>query len=151
VCRISILDREIPPVLGNPDNELPCTGPRHKPNKGHSGQPGYNGLGRVPPWKGIVEIAKFQEVYCTLSLCRMTGDDLMKHCIVNLIQVLHSQRLYKNFTLHNKTRGYLRLQRRKEVLKEVDHLIDTNPDEIPQGSQDLLEMDFTSLYNASFE
>ncbi len=29
--------------------------------------------------------------------------------------------------------------------------MDTIPDEIPQGSHYLLEMDFTSLYNASFE
>ena len=81
----------------------------------------------------------------------MTGDNWMKHFIAKLLQVLHSQWLYQNFTLHEKTRGYLRLQHRKEVLKEVDHLMDTNPDEIPQGSQYLLEMDFTSLYNASFE
>ena len=29
--------------------------------------------------------------------------------------------------------------------------MDTNPDDIPQGSQYLLELDFTSLYSASFE
>ncbi len=75
----------------------------------------------------------------------------MKHFIAKLLQVLHSQWLYRNFTLHDRTRGYLLLQRKKEVLKEVDCLMDINPDEIPQGSQYLLEMDFTSLYNASFE
>ncbi len=101
--------------------------------------------------KVSVKIAKNQEIHCILSLCCMTGDDWMKHFIANLIQVLHSQWLYRNFTLHNKSRGYLRLQRRQEVLKEVDCLMDTKPDEIPQGSQYLLDMDFTSLYNASFE
>jgi hypothetical protein len=29
--------------------------------------------------------------------------------------------------------------------------MDTNPDDILQGSQYLLELDFTSLYNSSFE
>jgi hypothetical protein len=101
--------------------------------------------------KVSVEITGSQEIHCTLSLCCMTGNDWMKHFIENLIQVLHSQWLYRNFTLHNKTRGYLHLQHRKEVLKEVDCLMDTNLDEIPQGSQYLLEMDFTSLFNASFE
>ena len=81
----------------------------------------------------------------------MTGNDWMKHFIAKLLQILHSQWLYWNFALHDKTRGYLSLQHRKEVMKEVDCLMDTNLDEIPQGSQYLLEMDFTSLYNASFE
>jgi hypothetical protein len=98
-----------------------------------------------------VAITKIQEIHCTLSLCCMTSNNWMKHFIVKLLQLLHSQWQYWDFTLHDKTRGYLRLQRRKEVLKEVDHLMDTNPDEIPQGSQYLLEMDFTSLYNASFK
>jgi hypothetical protein len=97
--------------------------------------------------KVSVAIAKIQEIHCTLSLYHMTGEDWIKH----LLQVSHSQWLYWNFTLHDKTRGYLCLQHRKEVLKELDCLMDTNPDEIPQGSQYLLEMDFTSLYNASFE
>jgi hypothetical protein len=101
--------------------------------------------------KVSVKIANIQEIHCALSLCHMTGNDWMKHFIAKLIQVSHSRWLYRNFTLHYKTRGYLHLQHRKDVLKEIDRLMDTNPDEIPQGSQPLLEIDFTSLYNASFE
>ena len=86
-----------------------------------------------------------------MSDCRMTGEDWMKHFIGKLLQISHSQWLYRNFTLHDKTRGYLRLQRRKEILKEVDRLLDTNPDDIPKESQYLLELDFTSLYSATFE
>jgi hypothetical protein len=76
--------------------------------------------------KVSVAIAKIQEIHCTLSSCRMTGDDWMKHFIEKLLKVLHSQWLYWNFTLLDKTRGYLHLQRRKEVLKEVDCLMDMN-------------------------
>jgi hypothetical protein len=81
----------------------------------------------------------------------MTSNDWIKHFIGRLLLISHSQWLYRNFTLHDKSRGYLRLQSRREVLKEVDRLMDTNPDDIPQGSQYLLELDFTSLYNSSFE
>jgi hypothetical protein len=101
--------------------------------------------------KVSVTIAIIQEIHCPLSLCRMTGDDWMKHFIAKLLQVLHSQWLYRNFTLHDKMRSYLHLERRKKILKEVDCLMDTNPAEIPQGSQYLLEKDFISLYKASFE
>jgi hypothetical protein len=75
----------------------------------------------------------------------------MKHFIGRLLLISHLQWLYRNFTLHDKSRGYLCLQRQKEVLKEVDQLLDTNPDNIPQESQYLLELDFTFLYNFSFE
>jgi hypothetical protein len=81
----------------------------------------------------------------------MTSNDWMKHFIGRLLLISHSQWLYHNFTLHNKSRGYLHLQCQKEVLKEVDRLMDTNLDNIPQGSQYLLVLDFTSLYNSSFE
>jgi hypothetical protein len=101
--------------------------------------------------KVSVKIANIQEIHCKLSDCRLTGDDWMKHFIGKLLQISHSQWLYRNFTLHDKTRGYLRLQQRKETLKEVDHLLDTNPDDIPKESQYLLELDFTSLYSATFE
>ncbi len=101
--------------------------------------------------KVSVAIAKIQEIHCKLSDCQMTGDDWMKHFIGRLLRISHSQWLYRNFTLHDKTRGYLRLQCQKEVLKEVDRLLDTNPDNIPKESQYLLELDFTSLYSSSFE
>jgi len=101
--------------------------------------------------KVSVEIAAIQDIHCKLSSCRMTCDDWMKHFVGKLLLISHSQWLYRNFTLHDKTRGYLRLRRRQEVLEEVDRLMDTNPDDIPQESQYLLEMDFTTLYNSSFE
>ena len=57
--------------------------------------------------KVSVKIAKIQEIHCKLSDCRMTGEDWMKHFIGKLLQISHSQWLYCNFTLHDKTRGYL--------------------------------------------
>jgi hypothetical protein len=101
--------------------------------------------------KVSVAIVKIQKIPCKLSSCQMTSDDWMKHFIGRLLLISHLQWLYHNFTLHNKLRGYLHLQRWKEVLKKVDRLMDTNLDDIPQGSQYLLELDLTSLYNFSFK
>jgi hypothetical protein len=147
-CRIGVLDRGVPPVPGNPDKELPFTGPWLKPNQRRSSQPGYDWLGGVSSRQGIS--CNSQNSKGALHII-IVLHNWMKHFIAKLLQVLHSQWLYLNFTLHDKTRGYLHLQHKKEILKEMDHLIDTNPDEIPQGSQYLLEMDFASLYNTSFE
>jgi hypothetical protein len=57
--------------------------------------------------KVSVKIAKIQDIHCKLSDCRMTGADWMKHFIGKLLQTFHSQWLYRNFTLHDRTRGYL--------------------------------------------
>ncbi len=75
----------------------------------------------------------------------------MKAFVSHLIQISHSQWIICNFTLHNKQRGYLSLLKRATVLKEVDWLLDTAPEDIPARSQYLLELDYSALYNASLK
>ena len=64
----------------------------------------------------------------------------MKGFISHLAQLSHSQWIFCNFTLHDKQRGYLRIQRHKQVLREVNQLLDTPQDELPQDGQYLLEI-----------
>ena len=77
----------------------------------------------------------------------------MKAVISLLIQISHSQWIFRfrNYTLHDKQRGYLHLQRRSEVLREIHELLETNPSDVPPESQYLLELDHSALYNASYE
>ncbi len=75
----------------------------------------------------------------------------MKGLALHLMHASHNQWILRNFTLHNKQRGYLRLQQRKVLLRELDRLINTPPEEVPEGSKYLLELDYSDLYNASFE
>jgi hypothetical protein len=70
---------------------------------------------------------------------------------LQLIQISHSQWIFQNYTLHNKQRGYLRLRVCSEVLQEVHKLLDTAPDDIPKESQYLLELNHSTLYNASYK
>ena len=92
-----------------------------------------------------------QDLHCTLSSCRITGLDWMKGLASHLMHASHNQWILRNFTLHDKHRGYLRLQPRKDLLRELDRLIDTPPEEVPEGSRYLLELDYSDLYNATFE
>ena len=101
--------------------------------------------------KVSVEIAAIQDTHCRLSTCRMNGRDWMKHFVSHLLRISHSQWCYRNFVLHNRTRGCLRLKARKEILLEIERLVDMDPDKVPLESQFLLEMDFDSLYNSSYE
>ncbi len=69
----------------------------------------------------------------------------------HLMQASHCQWIFWNFTLHDKQRGYLCLQQCKDLLWELDKLIDTPLGDIPEESRYLLELDYSKLYNASFE
>jgi hypothetical protein len=81
----------------------------------------------------------------------MTGEDWMKAFVLHLIQISHLQWIFRNFTLNDKQRGYLSLLKWATVLKEVDWLLETAPEDVPAGSQYLLELDYSALHNASLE
>jgi hypothetical protein len=77
------------------------------------------------------EIAAIQEAHCAISSCRMNGTDWMKHFISHLLHLSHSQWICRNITLHDKLRGTLLLRKWGDVIKELDSLIETDPEEIP--------------------
>jgi hypothetical protein len=52
--------------------------------------------------KVSVEFRRIQDIHCALSSCRLTGEDWMKAFVSHLIQILHLQWIFQNFTLHDK-------------------------------------------------
>jgi hypothetical protein len=102
--------------------------------------------------KVSVEIASIQDIHCRSSpSCRLTGADWMKAFISHLLQISHAQWIFRNYTLHDKQRGYLRLRLRSTVLREIHELLETPPSEVPQESRYLLEIDHSAMYTASYE
>jgi len=81
------------------------------------------------------EIAQIQIAHCSLSSCRMNGRDWMKHFVSHLLHISHSQWIFRNFVLHDRSRGNLQLKARREVLIEIETLVDTHPDQTPAESQ----------------
>jgi hypothetical protein len=74
----------------------------------------------------------------------------MKAFVTQLIQISHSQWIFWNYTLRDKQWGHLRLRTCcSEVLQEVHKLLNTALVNIPKESQYLLELDHSTLYNAS--
>ena len=53
--------------------------------------------------------------------------------------------------LHDRVRGTLRRMEHKQLLVEIEQLLDMEPDQVPAESQFLLEMDFDSVYKSLFE
>ncbi len=70
---------------------------------------------------------------------------------LHLMEALHWQWIFWNFTLHDKQQGYLCLKQRKDLLQELDKLIDTPPEDIPEDSRNLLELDYSMLYSTTFK
>ena len=81
----------------------------------------------------------------------MNGAEWVKHFISRLLHISHGQWVMWSFTVHDQTRGYLWLQYWKQVLEEIDRLVDEDPANIPQESQFLLEVNFSPLLRSSFE
>jgi len=75
----------------------------------------------------------------------------MKAFISHLLQISHSQWIFRNYTLHDKQRGDLCLRARSDVLREIHELLETSPSEVPPESQYLLELDHSAMYKASYE
>ncbi len=71
--------------------------------------------------------------------------------ILRLIHILHSQWLFRNFTLHDKQCGYRRLKDRAEVLVRIDELRNTDPEQVPEHSRFLLEIDTERLATGDYD
>ena len=97
------------------------------------------------------EIVSIQRLHCARSPGTMNGDDWTRHFLGRILQLSHSQWIFRNITLHDRSRGILKLQRRREILLEVDRLMEVDTTELPQESQFLLEMDFNSLIRSPID
>jgi hypothetical protein len=74
-----------------------------------------------------------------------TGTDWTKHFIRKILQIAHLQWIYRNILLHDKRQGYLHNKRAEELMKEMELLADLAPEEVPEASRFLLEINFTEL------
>ena len=130
------------------------------------GEANMQDLGEMPP--DMAEVAKAFDTIGWVDIthgrlpvalrrlqinhCRTTGigsgDTWMTQFTRRLIDIAHGQWLYRNFTLHNRTNGYLLLKKHEEVLTSITHLAECKPEEIPEDSRFLLEVDSSYLSDA---
>jgi hypothetical protein len=99
--------------------------------------------GRLP-----LALLRYQNVYCISVNSRSTGADWMKTLITKLLNISHSQWLYRNFSLHNKINGHLRLTHQVTVLEEIARLSNCNPEEIPEECRFLLDIEMAFIDDA---
>ena len=72
----------------------------------------------------------------------------MKTLVTKLLGISHKQWLFRNFSLHNKVNGHLKLTHQVTVLEEIARLATCDPDEIPEECRFLLAFDMSTLDKA---
>jgi hypothetical protein len=80
-----------------------------------------------------------------MSSSFLNGTGWTKQFITKILQITHSQWIYRNILLHNKCQGYLHNKRTAELMKEMEALSDLAPEDVPKASRFLLEINFTEL------
>ena len=98
--------------------------------------------GKIP-----LSLTTMQGNYCVSykTYQGMTGRSWAQAFIYQLLQISHAQWLYRNFTLHHSSRGYLATKARLELLQKISDLASVQASDIPESSQFLLEIDFKGL------
>ena len=109
------------------------------------------------PWRAFMEgkvstaLFRLQESALTHSSSTMTIGSWAKKFTTHLLHITHAQWVLRNVILHDTSVGYRMECRRTALLREIDALLTTDPQSLPEGRRYLLEMDFSSLLEASAE
>ncbi len=71
--------------------------------------------------------------------------------IMQLLQVMHTQWIYRCMLVHNRTTGVLISAHKADLLKEIKHQLSLGPDDLAEEDQFLLECNFNDITSTSGE
>ena len=91
--------------------------------------------------KLALQLVAIQERYSGTHNTGLDGKSWATNMVRQLQEMLHSQWLFRNFSLHHETKGYLRIQEEKELRCRARELATLSPEDLPGSSQHLLEID----------
>jgi hypothetical protein len=75
----------------------------------------------------------------------LNGSNWTKQFISKILQITHSQWIYRIISLHDRRQGYLHNKQLEDLLQEITKLSDLSPNEVPESCRFLLEVNFTDL------
>ena len=86
-----------------------------------------------------------QRAHLSSSDSLLNTDMWMRTFISKLLHITHSQWILRNFMLHDAAAGFLRLKDRLDLITKIAELSTTNPNDLPEDSRFLLEIDTNRL------
>ena len=87
------------------------------------------------------EFRAHQRRYLASARCRLTADSWTKGFVSQLLQITHSQWIFRCITKHHHTNGTNALKSREEVLTRIEQQLDKGLEALPPEDQWLLEID----------
>ena len=94
--------------------------------------------------KIAIQLVRFQEQYCLTNNEGLNGKSWASSMVRQLLDMSHAQWLYRNFSLHHQTLGYLHRLEEKNLRETARELASLRPEEVPKSSQYLLDIDIES-------
>jgi hypothetical protein len=92
-----------------------------------------------------------QSFHLAMSSSHLNGKDWTKQFISRILQLTHSQWIFQNISLHDKTHGFLRNKKADEILQLINEFSEVTPEEIPEDSRFLLKINFSELTKSHLE
>jgi hypothetical protein len=92
-----------------------------------------------------------QDFHLKLTSNKMNSSDWTKQFISKILQITHLQWIFRNISLHDKTDGYLHKKLTEELSDKIYQLAELEPDNVPTGSQFLLEVNLGKLTKSHIE
>ena len=86
-----------------------------------------------------------QNFHLRISSSRLNATDWTKQFISKLLQIAHSQWIYRNLSLHDQSNGYLHKKNVNELTDEIHRLSELDNVDVPPESRFLLEMNLETL------
>ncbi len=86
-----------------------------------------------------------QMFHLTMSSSYLNGKDWTKQFISKILQLTHSQWIFRNMSFHDKKNGYLCNKTAEELLQHINSLSDLALEDLPESSHFLLEINFSEL------
>ena len=94
--------------------------------------------------KLAIQLVRIQERYSFINNEGLDGKSWSTNIVKQLLDMSHSQWLYRNFSLHHHTLGYLHRLEEKNLRDTARELASLRPEEVPKSSHYLLEIDIDS-------
>ena len=80
-----------------------------------------------------------------MSSSYLNGEDWTKQFISKILQITHSQWIFRNISFHDRKNEKLQNKTADKLLQHINTLSEVSPEELPESSRFLLEINFSEL------
>ncbi len=85
---------------------------------------------------------EIRQFHLVMHSSYLSGADWTKQFISRILHITHSQWIFRNISLHDKSFGYIQNKQLGDITRKIDKLADATSESIPPESQFLLDINF---------